>query len=142
MLFRSVSQSRYLDKIKTMGSFIIIDRANLDFRGFCGTVASGVIKVGDEITVLPSHKSSKVKEIVTYDGNLPYAYAQQAITLTLEDEIDISRGDVDVVGDVVDVGGCQTEGPVEDVVVGFVVVQVDVELVVVGVVVVFETVVG
>lgn len=51
-------------------------------------------------------------------------------------------GDVDVVGDVVDVGGCQTEGPVEDVVVGFVVVQVDVELVVVGVVVVFKTVVG
>ena len=71
-----------------------VNRANLDFRGFCGTVASGVIKVGDEITVLPSHKSSKVKEIVTYDGNLSYAYAQQAITLTLNDEIDISRGDV------------------------------------------------
>ena len=61
--------------------------------------ASGVIKVGDEITVLPSKKSSKVKEIVTYDGNLPYAYAQQAITLTLEDEIDISRGDVIVKSD-------------------------------------------
>ena len=71
-----------------------VNRPNLNFRGFCGTVASGVIKVGDEITVLPSKKSSKVKEIVTYDGNLPYAYAQQAITLTLEDEIDISRGDV------------------------------------------------
>ena len=76
-----------------------VNRANLDFRGFCGTVASGVIKVGDEITVLPSKKSSKVKEIVTYDGNLPYAYAQQAITLTLEDEIDISRGDVIVKSD-------------------------------------------
>ena len=76
-----------------------VNRANLDFRGFCGTVASGVVKVGDEITVLPSHKSSKVKEIVTYDGNLPYAYAQQAITLTLEDEIDISRGDVIVKSD-------------------------------------------
>ena len=76
-----------------------VNRANLDFRGFCGTVASGVIKVGDEITVLPSKKSSKVKEIVTYDGNLPYAYTQQAITLTLEDEIDISRGDVIVKSD-------------------------------------------
>ncbi|MCT7501003.1 sulfate adenylyltransferase subunit CysN [Aliarcobacter cryaerophilus] len=76
-----------------------VNRANLDFRGFCGTVASGVVKVGDEITVLPSKKSSKVKEIVTYDGNLPYAYAQQAITLTLEDEIDISRGDVIVKSD-------------------------------------------
>ena len=48
---------------------------------------------------MPSKKSSKVKEIVTYDGNLPYAYAQQAITLTLEDEIDISRGDVIVKSD-------------------------------------------
>jgi sulfate adenylyltransferase subunit 1 len=71
-----------------------VNRPNLDFRGFCGTVASGVIKVGDEITVLPSKKSSTVKEIVTYDGNLDYAYAQQAITLTLNDEIDISRGDI------------------------------------------------
>ena len=76
-----------------------VNRPNLDFRGFCGTVASGVIEVGDEITVLPSKKSSKVKEIVTYDGNLEYAYAQQAITLTLEDEIDISRGDVIVKSD-------------------------------------------
>ncbi|MDX4025101.1 sulfate adenylyltransferase subunit CysN [Aliarcobacter skirrowii] len=76
-----------------------VNRPNLNFRGFCGTVASGVIKVGDEITVLPSHKSSKVKEIVTYEGNLPYAYAQQAVTITLEDEIDISRGDVIVKSD-------------------------------------------
>ena len=71
-----------------------VNRPNLDFRGFCGTIASGIIKVGDAITVLPSGKSSTVKQIVTYDGNLPYAYAQQAITLTLNDEIDISRGDV------------------------------------------------
>lgn len=71
-----------------------VNRPNLDFRGFCGTIASGIIKKGDAITVLPSGKSSTVKEIVTYDGNLEYAYAQQAITLTLNDEIDISRGDV------------------------------------------------
>lgn len=71
-----------------------VNRANLDFRGFCGTIASGVIKVGDAITVLPSGKSSSVKAIVTYDGELSCAYAQQAVTLTLEDEIDISRGDI------------------------------------------------
>ena len=76
-----------------------VNRPNLDFRGFCGTVAAGVIKVGDAITVLPSGKSSTVKEIVTYDGNLDYAYAQQAITLTLDTEIDISRGDIIVKSD-------------------------------------------
>ncbi len=76
-----------------------VNRPNLDFRGFCGTIASGIIEVGDAITVLPSGKSSTVKEIVTYDGNLEYAYAQQAITLTLNDEIDISRGDVIVKSD-------------------------------------------
>ncbi|WP_201523896.1 sulfate adenylyltransferase subunit CysN [Aliarcobacter butzleri] len=76
-----------------------VNRPNLNFRGFCGTIASGVIKVGDAITVLPSGKSSTVKEIVTYDGNLDYAYSQQAITITLNDEIDISRGDIIVKSD-------------------------------------------
>jgi len=71
-----------------------VNRPNLDFRGFCGTVASGLIEVGDAVTVLPSEQTSTIKEIVTYDGNLPYAYTQQAITLVLNDEIDISRGDV------------------------------------------------
>ncbi|MFA5234254.1 MAG: sulfate adenylyltransferase subunit CysN [Sulfurimonas sp.] len=76
-----------------------VNRPNLDFRGYCGTISSGIVCVGDTVTVLPSKKSSKVKEIVTYDGNLEYAYAQQAITLTLEDEIDISRGDIIVKSD-------------------------------------------
>ena len=71
-----------------------VNRPNLDFRGFCGTIASGIINVGDEITVLPSAKSSKIKEIVTYSGNLHSAYAGQAVTLTLQDEIDISRGNI------------------------------------------------
>jgi len=71
-----------------------VNRANSDFRGFAGTICGGFIKVGDKITVLPSNKSSTVKEIVTYDKNLDYAYAQQAVTITLNDEIDISRGDV------------------------------------------------
>ncbi|MCG8612955.1 MAG: sulfate adenylyltransferase subunit CysN [Pseudomonadales bacterium] len=71
-----------------------VNRPNLDFRGFCGTVASGVIKKGDTITALPSGKSSKVKDIVTFDGSLDEAFVDQAVTLTLEDEIDISRGDM------------------------------------------------
>ncbi|MDI1230497.1 MAG: sulfate adenylyltransferase subunit CysN [Methylobacter sp.] len=71
-----------------------VNRPNLDFRGFCGTVASGVFHKGDAITVLPSGKTSKVKTIVTYDGELEQAFTAMAVTLTLEDEIDISRGDV------------------------------------------------
>lgn len=71
-----------------------VNRPNLNFRGFCGTVASGVIRKGDEITTLPSLKKSTVKSIVTFDGELELAHAPMAITLTLEDEIDISRGDI------------------------------------------------
>src|SRR5512135_2241250 len=69
-----------------------------DFRGFAGRIEAGEISVGDEITVLPSGRTSKVKEIVTYDGKLQTAYAPQSVTLTLEDEIDISRGDMFVRG--------------------------------------------
>lgn len=71
-----------------------VNRPNLDFRGFCGTVASGVIRRGDEIKVLPSGKTSKVKDIVVYEGSLDEAFVGQAVTLTLTDEIDISRGDM------------------------------------------------
>lgn len=71
-----------------------VNRPNLDFRGFCGTVASGVLHKGDEITALPSGKTSKIKSIVTYDGELECAFPPMAVTLTLEDEIDISRGDI------------------------------------------------
>lgn len=70
-----------------------VNRPNLNFRGFCGTIASGVVRVGDPILALPSKKTSRVKEIVTFDGKLDEAFAGQAITLTLEDEIDVSRGD-------------------------------------------------
>jgi sulfate adenylyltransferase subunit 1 len=70
-----------------------------DFRGFMGRIEAGGIAVGDEITVLPSGHSTRVKEIVTYDGNLQRAYAPQSVTLTLEDEIDISRGDMFVRND-------------------------------------------
>ena len=71
-----------------------VNRPNLDFRGFSGTISSGRVKPGDEIVVTASGQTSKVKDIVTFDGNLEEAIAGQAITLTLEDEIDISRGDV------------------------------------------------
>lgn len=71
-----------------------VNRPNLDFRGFAGTIAGGVVRVGDEVAVLPSGKTSKIKEIVTFDGNLEEAFAPMAVTLTLEDEIDVSRGDV------------------------------------------------
>ena len=71
-----------------------VNRPNLDFRGFAGTIAAGQVKPGDEIIALPSGKKSKVAEIVTYDGNLEVAKKGQAVTLTLEDEIDISRGDM------------------------------------------------
>jgi len=69
-------------------------RPNLDFRGFAGTVASGIIRTGDEIVSLPSRKKSRVKRIVTFDGDLEEAYAPLSVTLTLEDEIDSSRGDM------------------------------------------------
>ncbi|MEZ9630690.1 sulfate adenylyltransferase subunit CysN [Vibrio breoganii] len=71
-----------------------VNRPNLNFRGFCGTLASGLVQVGDEVTALPSGKSSRVKSIFTYDGELDTARPGQAITITLEDEIDVSRGDM------------------------------------------------
>ena len=71
-----------------------VNRPNLDFRGFCGTVASGVFHSGDKVTVLPSGKSSKILSIVTYEGNIQEAFPPMAVTLTMEDEIDISRGDL------------------------------------------------
>ncbi|WP_114417826.1 sulfate adenylyltransferase subunit CysN [Marinospirillum perlucidum] len=71
-----------------------VNRPHLDFRGYCGTLASGEVRPGDEIRVLPSGQTSRVASIVTYEGELEAAYAPMAITLTLEDEIDISRGDL------------------------------------------------
>ncbi len=69
-------------------------RPNLDFRGFSGRVASGVVRRGDEVVALPSMKHSRVKGIHTYDGELQEAFCPMCVTLTLEDEIDISRGEM------------------------------------------------
>ncbi|WP_371378345.1 sulfate adenylyltransferase subunit CysN [Thalassotalea aquiviva] len=87
-----ISDDKNLDDFRLPVQYVT--RPNLDFRGFCGTIAAGVINVGDVITALPSGKSSTVKSIVTADGELISAFNGQAITLTLTDEIDISRGDV------------------------------------------------
>ncbi|HEY6529354.1 MAG TPA: sulfate adenylyltransferase subunit CysN [Cellvibrionaceae bacterium] len=77
----------------------LVNRPNLDFRGFCGTIASGVVKPGDALKVLPSGKTSRVKQLVNFEGEMERAFAGQAITITLEDEIDISRGDMLVKAD-------------------------------------------
>ena len=69
-------------------------RPNLDFRGFCGKVSSGVIRKGDEVMALPSGKKSHVKSIVTYEGDIDYAFPPMSVTITLEDEIDVSRGEM------------------------------------------------
>ncbi|ORU91654.1 MAG: sulfate adenylyltransferase subunit CysN [Cycloclasticus sp. symbiont of Bathymodiolus heckerae] len=76
-----------------------VNRPHLDFRGFCGTIAAGTIKVGDEVTVLPSNKTSRVKQVIQpaigeQNMAIDEAFAPMAITLTLEDEVDISRGDM------------------------------------------------
>ena len=93
----------HLETVKVDASRNVIDfrfpvqyviRPNQNFRGFSGKIASGRIKPGDEITALPSKISSRVKEIVTKDGNLDEAVAGDSVVLTIEDEIDISRGDM------------------------------------------------
>ncbi|MDF1830059.1 sulfate adenylyltransferase subunit CysN [Cycloclasticus pugetii] len=76
-----------------------VNRPHLDFRGFCGTIAAGSIQVGDSITVLPSQKTSVVKQVIQpavseSEMNVSEAFAPMAVTLTLEDEVDISRGDM------------------------------------------------
>ncbi len=71
-----------------------VNRPDLDFRGFAGTIASGTVRPGDELMALPSRKTSRVKRIVTREGDLDEAYAPLAPTLVLEDEIDVSRGDM------------------------------------------------
>ena len=71
-----------------------VNRPNLDFRGFSGQIATGILRPGDSIRVLPSGKTSTISKIVTFDGELSEAVAGQSVTLCLTDEIDCSRGDV------------------------------------------------
>jgi len=76
-----------------------VNRPNLDFRGFSGQIASGSISQGDMVRIVPSGKTTKVARIVTMDGDLPIAVAGQSVTLTFDDEIDCSRGDVIAIAD-------------------------------------------
>jgi bifunctional enzyme CysN/CysC len=71
-----------------------VNRPNLDFRGYAGTVSAGTVHVGDAVTVLPSQRHSTIARIVTAGGDLDAASVGQAVTLTLADEVDVSRGDV------------------------------------------------
>jgi len=94
----SFLESVYIDSDRNLRDFRfpvqLVNRPNLDFRGFCGTIASGIIRPGEEVMILPSRQKSRVKEIVTFDGNLDEAFAPLAVTLTLQDEVDASRGDM------------------------------------------------
>lgn len=101
--FEGTSLLQYLetvpiDRDRNMNDFRFpvqyVLRPNLDFRGFSGKVASGIIRKGDTVMALPSKKTSRVKSIVTYEGELDYAFCPQCVTITLEDEIDISRGEM------------------------------------------------
>lgn len=87
-----IHRDRNMDDFRYPVQYVL--RPNLDFRGFCGKIASGVVRQGDEVVALPSMKRSHVKSIVTYDGELQEAFCPQCVTLTLEDEIDISRGEM------------------------------------------------
>jgi len=71
-----------------------VNRPNLDFRGFSGLIASGTVRPGDSVRIVPAGRTSKVKSIATFDGDLDSAVAGQSVTITLEDEVDCSRGDV------------------------------------------------
>lgn len=87
-----VEQDKNLEDFRMPVQYV--NRPNLDFRGFCGTIASGVVRPGDAITAMPSGKQSTVKSIVTFEGDIEQAIAGDAVTITLNDEIDVSRGDV------------------------------------------------
>lgn len=93
----------YLENVYITGSRNLVDlrfpvqyvlRPDMNFRGYSGQIASGVMRKGDELLVLPSNRTSRIRSIVTYDGDLEYAFAPQSVTVTLEDEIDITRGDM------------------------------------------------
>ncbi|MFM5424230.1 sulfate adenylyltransferase subunit CysN [Aeromonas veronii] len=93
-LLESTEVERELERHPVRLPVQYVNRPNLDFRGFAGTLASGILRVGDKLAVLPSGKESTVTRIVTFDGDLEYALPGQAITVTFADEIDISRGDL------------------------------------------------
>ncbi len=87
-----IANDRNLREMRFPVQYVV--RPNLDFRGYAGQVVSGVIRPGDKVMVLPSGRTSTVKSIVTRDGDLPRAFAPMSVTVCLDDEVDISRGDM------------------------------------------------
>ncbi len=87
-----ISSDRNFEDMRYPVQYVL--KPDNNFRGFSARVASGIVRKGEEIMVLPSKKKSKIKDIVTYDGNLEQAFPPQSVTITLEEEIDISRGDM------------------------------------------------
>ena len=87
-----IAQDQNFDDLRFPVQYV--NRPNLNFRGYSGTLAGGILRKGEAVMALPSGKVSKVKSIVTFDGELKEAFPPQAITVTLEDEIDVSRGDM------------------------------------------------
>jgi len=101
--FRGPTMLEFLETIEISSDSNFVDlrfpvqivlRPSHDFRGFSGNVASGIIRKGSEVMVLPSRIKSRIRDIITYDGKTEYAFPPQSVTVTLEDEIDISRGDM------------------------------------------------
>jgi len=101
--FRGGPLMEHLESVQISGDRNLVDmrfpvqwvnRPDLSFRGFCGTVASGVLRPGDEVMVLPSRKTSKIKRIVGWEGDLEKAFPPLSTTVELQDEIDVSRGDM------------------------------------------------
>jgi len=101
--FRGRTLLEYLETVQIASDRNLIDlrfpvqyvlRPDLDFRGYCGTVASGIIRKGDKVLVLPSGQSTTVKSIITYDGECEEAFPPMAVTVTLNDEVDMSRGNI------------------------------------------------
>jgi bifunctional enzyme CysN/CysC len=88
----NISTDRNLIDMRLPVQYVL--RPNLDFRGFSGTLASGVVRVGDSVVSLPSRQESKIKAIYGPDGEIQEAFCPQAVTVTLEDEIDVSRGNM------------------------------------------------
>jgi bifunctional enzyme CysN/CysC len=87
-----IAQDRNLTDFRFPVQYVL--RPNLDYRGFAGQLASGVVKKGDRVLVLPSGKTSTVKAVDTYEGELEQAFAPMSVTLRLHDEVDVSRGDM------------------------------------------------
>src|SRR5439155_4242121 len=87
-----IASDRNLAEMRFPVQYVL--RPSPDFRGFAGTIASGILRKGDEVMAFPSGKKSRVISIVTYDGELEEAFAPMAVTVTLADQIDVSRGEM------------------------------------------------